>query len=150
MPLHLTKIDSVTSFPPVTGLTDGFPLVRSDRLFVLDGEAFRVVGERLHTIAASGAALTLEFSNGFVQDVTLTANCTFTFGSVIAGVSRLTLLLRQDATGSRTVTWPGSVVWAGGTAPTLTTTASALDVVRFFTPDGGTTWIGAVEGLNFS
>ena len=150
MPVHLTKIDHVISFPPTAGLPDGYPVVRSDRLFILEDEAFRAVGERLNVIAASGASQTIEFSTGFVQDVTLTDNCTFTFGGVISGVSRFTLLLRQDGTGTRTVTWPASVVWAGGTAPTLTTAAGALDVVSFFTPDGGTTWIGKVEGLDFS
>jgi hypothetical protein len=44
----------------------------------------------------------------------------------------LLLLLKQDATGSRTVTWDGDVMWAGGTAPTLTTTGAAIDIVSFY------------------
>ena len=35
----------------------------------------------------------------------------------------------QDATGSRTVSFPGTWKWAGGIVPTLTTTASKLDIV---------------------
>lgn len=44
--------------------------------------------------------------------------------------------------GAATVTWPTSVKWASGTAPTLT--ASGVDVLTFLTPDGGVTWYGTV------
>ena len=46
--------------------------------------------------------------------------------------------------GAYTVTFPASVKWAGGTAPTLT--ASGYDDLGFFTIDGGTTWQGFVLG----
>jgi len=39
------------------------------------------------------------------------------------------LTLIQDGTGGRTVTWPATVKWPGGVAPTLTTTANARDKV---------------------
>ena len=35
----------------------------------------------------------------------------------------------QDAIGSRTISWPSDVKWPGGTAPTLSTAANAIDVV---------------------
>jgi hypothetical protein len=35
----------------------------------------------------------------------------------------------QDATGSRTVSFPAAWKWAGGISPTLTTTANKLDIV---------------------
>jgi hypothetical protein len=38
------------------------------------------------------------------------------------------------------------VDWPGGTAPTLTTTASAVDVFTFLTVDNGTTWLAFVAG----
>jgi hypothetical protein len=38
----------------------------------------------------------------------------------------------QDATGSRAVTWPASVKWPSGTAPTLSTAANAIDIVTFY------------------
>ena len=41
------------------------------------------------------------------------------------------IMVIQDGTGSRTVTWPSTVKWAGGSAPTLTTTASRTDVIYF-------------------
>lgn len=99
--------------------------------------------ETLFTIASSGATQTLNVSNGSVQDITLTANCTFTFASPASGSSwTMTLVLHQDGTGSRTVTWPGSVSWLGGRAPILQTIAGSVDVVTLFTVNGGSTWLG--------
>ncbi len=38
-------------------------------------------------------------------------------------------------------TWPGSVTWLSGSAPVLQ--QAGVDVLSFFSPDGGTTWYGA-------
>lgn len=65
------------------------------------------------------------------QRITLTANCDFIF-TAPPGSCNLTLKLIQDSSGSRTVTWPSSVKWKGGTGPTLTSTASAVDIVAFY------------------
>jgi hypothetical protein len=75
--------------------------------------------------------------------VTLTANCTFTFPTASAGKS-FTLVLQQDGTGSRSVTWPIGTRWPGGVAPTLTTTANAVDYVTFLSP--ATSWHGFLSG----
>lgn len=105
--------------------------------------------EALATNAAAGATPDIDLEDGNVHDVTLTANATFTFSNPLAasGVS-FTLLLRQDGTGGWTTTFPASVDWAGGTAPTLTTTSGALDVLTFITVDGGTTWLGFLAGAD--
>jgi hypothetical protein len=103
--------------------------------------------EDVSTVAAAGTTETLNLADGNVHDVTLDDNCTFTFSGTAASVAcGFTLILRQDGTGSRTVTWPASVDWPGGTAPTLTTTASAVDVFTFLTVDNGTTWLAFVAG----
>ena len=47
--------------------------------------------------------------------------------------SNLLLKIVQDATGSRTVTaWDTDIKWAGGTAPTLTTTANGIDIISCY------------------
>ena len=46
--------------------------------------------------------------------------------------------------GSQTVVWPGTVDWAAATAPTLT--AAGVDVLVFYTIDGGTIWYGFLSG----
>lgn len=111
-------------------------------------------GERhtIATVAASGAGtVDLDLADGNVHHVTLTGNPTFTFTTALTGVAlRFRLYLVQDGTGSRTVTWPGTVDWPGGTAPTLTTTADGVDVIDFETVDDGTTWRGVVWGQAFA
>lgn len=97
--------------------------------------------------ANTGTAYTIDLASGSVQILTLTGNCTFTFPTATAGRS-FAMILKQDATGSRTVTWPASVKWPGGTAPTITSTASKSDKY-IFTADG-TNWIGSNAGQNYT
>jgi hypothetical protein len=103
--------------------------------------------ETISVVAASGSTETLDLTNGNVHDVTLTANCTLTLTGATAGVAcSMAVLLRQDASGSRTVTWPASVEWVGGVAPTLQTAANTWDWVALVTLDGGTTWFAQHGG----
>lgn len=80
---------------------------------------------------------------------TVTNKTDMSGGSASVGGS-FTLTLRQDLTGSRTFAWPASIIWAGGTAPTITSGANTTDVFTFFTLDGGTTWFGMTGGQDFS
>ncbi|HVX24079.1 MAG TPA: hypothetical protein VG992_01920 [Candidatus Saccharimonadales bacterium] len=106
------------------------------------------ITENINTVANSGTSQTLpDVTTATVHYITLTGNCTLTFPTAVAGKS-LTLVLLQDATGSRTVTWPGTVKWSGGTAPTLTTTANKTDVFSFMCVDG-TNWLGFNAGQSF-
>jgi hypothetical protein len=104
------------------------------------------------TVANTGSAYTIDLSVTNSFELTLTANCTFTISNPPASgkLGSITLFLKQDATGSRTVTWPASVIWPGGTAPTLTTTASHVDVIVLTTTDGGTHYRAATSALNYS
>ena len=115
---------------------------------IISKAVFKDVGETLATNGTSGSTATIDLEDGNFHKVTLTANCTFTFSNPPASgtAGSFTLFLVQDGTGSRTVTWPGSVDWAAATAPTLTTTAAAVDVLTFITLDGGTVWNGFVAG----
>lgn len=99
----------------------------------------------------TGSSYTVDLTNGNVFHLILTANCSFTFSNPPASgtLGQLTLILEQDGTGSRTATWPSAVIWPGGTAPTLTTTAERFDVVHFSTYDGGTTWFGITVAQDF-
>jgi hypothetical protein len=98
-------------------------------------------------VANTSTAYTIDLANGTVQILTLTGNCTFTFPTATAGKG-FTLLLKQDGTGSRTVTWPAAVKWPGGTAPTVTATASKMDKYVFVAD--GTNWISSVAGQNYT
>jgi len=96
--------------------------------------------------ANSSTAITLDLTNGTVQIITLTGNATITMPTATSGKSFI-MYLKQDATGSRTVTW-STVKWAGGTAPTITSTASRQDILSFFAD--GTNWYGVVVGQNYT
>ena len=85
-----------------------------------------------YSIGNSGTSKTIVWTNGNKQYITLTGNCTFTFTSPSGAVGNFMLRLVQDGTGSRTVTWPASVKWPSGTAPTLTTTAGGVDIVSCY------------------
>jgi hypothetical protein len=95
--------------------------------------------ETVVVIGNSGTSQTLALTNGTVQTVTMTGNCTFTMPTATAGKSFI-LIAVQDGTGSRTATFT-SVKWAGGTAPTLTTTATTGRDILTFVADG-TNWYG--------
>jgi len=73
-------------------------------------------------------------------------NETFTFTEP-SNACNLLLLLKQDATGSRTATWPANVKWVGGTAPTLSTAGNSIDIISFFFD---TTNYYGVASLKFS
>lgn len=95
--------------------------------------------------ANSSTAITLNLTNGTMQDITLTGSATITMPTATAGKS-FVLLLRSGA-GSYTVTW-STVKWPGGTAPTVTTTASRLDIYSFFSD--GTNWYGVTVNQNYT
>lgn len=96
--------------------------------------------------ANSSTAITLSLANGTVQVITLTGTATITMPTAAAGKS-FVMYLKQDGTGSRTVTW-STVKWPVGTAPTITSTASKQDIFSFFSD--GTNWYGATVGQNYT
>jgi hypothetical protein len=109
------------------------------------GLATGLVTDVVNTVADAGATETIPAPTvAGINDLTLTANCTLTFPTAVAGQS-FTLILRQGGSGSYTITWPGTVLWPGGTAPTLTTSVGAIDVLGFFSPDG-INWFGFISG----
>ena len=95
--------------------------------------------------ANTSTAITVSLANGTVQQLTLTGNATITMPTVGAGKSFI-IMLKQDGTGSRSVTW-STVTWPSATAPTITGTASKQDIYSFFSD--GTNWYGTTVGQNF-
>jgi hypothetical protein len=85
-----------------------------------------------------GPTIAVDWSMGNIQSVTLGGNRTLTFSNGQKG-RKYALVIKQDAAGSRTVTWPASVRWPGGAPQTagqpvsvLTTTANKTDYITFF------------------
>jgi hypothetical protein len=65
-----------------------------------------------------------------VHTVTLAGNRTLAVSNVSAGQPFIINLV-QDGTGGRTATFWSTIRWAGGTVPTLTSTASQIDTFGF-------------------
>jgi hypothetical protein len=110
-------------------------------------------GAQVHAVGNSGTALTLDASStsGYIKTITLTGNCTFTLTGATSGqAAALELLITQDGTGNRTITWPASVKWHGGTAATLSTAAGARDRFILVSYDGGTTWFADQIGKGYA
>ncbi|MDE2015933.1 MAG: hypothetical protein KGI72_05420 [Patescibacteria group bacterium] len=98
------------------------------------------------TTDTDGATITFDMSASNNHQVILGGNRTLAVSNVSTG-QIFTIKLTQDATGSRTVTWFSGISWAGGTAPTLTTTASKAD--RFiFVATGSSAYEGFIVGQN--
>jgi hypothetical protein len=105
-------------------------------------------GEVTNAIGSTGGGtqdIDLTLGNNVVATVDTSTN-TFTFTSPTASDELCGFTLFLTNGGSQTVVWPGAVDWAGGTAPTLTT--SGLDILVFITTDGGTIWHGMVASAN--
>ena len=90
--------------------------------------------------------ITVDWSKGHTQVVTLHGNHTFAFVNGQKGGKYL-LIIKQDETGSRVPTWPKSVHWPGLSPPTLTTTANKKDYVSFFCDGQSYDLVGLSQGL---
>jgi len=107
-------------------------------------------GEVTNAIGSTGGGtqdIDLTLGNNVVATVDTSAN-TFTFSNPTASDELCGFTLFLTNGGSQTVNWPGTVDWAGATAPTLTT--SGLDILVFVTTDGGSIWHGMVASADSS
>jgi len=98
------------------------------------------------TAATSSSGITLDLGASVHHSVTLAHNTTFADPSnEVAGQSG-SIIITQDGTGSRTAAWNSAWKWTGGTAPTLSTAASAVDRIDYLVVAAGN--IHAVASLD--
>jgi hypothetical protein len=102
-----------------------------------------IVSETKQDVTAV-ASTTIDLALGQVIQLAQAVNITtLAFSNVPTGGVVVTIRRTKDASGTaRTIAWPASVKWASGTAPTLTSTASCVDIISLLSLDGGTTWDG--------
>jgi hypothetical protein len=126
-------VDDTTKLPLAGGTVTG--------ALVLDDS----VGATI-TAATSASTITLDFGASVHHSVTLAHNTTFADPSnEVAGQSG-SIIITQDGTGSRTAAWNSAWKWTGGTAPTLSTAASAVDRIDYLVVAAGN--IHAVASLD--
>ena len=95
-----------------------------------------------------GATITPDFAAGNNFSVTLGGNRTLANPTNLTAGQSGTIIVTQDGTGSRTLAFGSYWKFAGGTAPTLTTTASAVDAIAYYVESA--TRITATAILNVS
>jgi hypothetical protein len=107
------------------------------------GEITNAIG----SVGGGAQTIDLTLGNNVVATID-TSTTTFAFSNPTASDELCGFTLFLTNGGSQTVNWPGSVDWAGATAPTLT--SSGLDIIVFITTDGGTIWHGMVSSADSS
>lgn len=96
------------------------------------------VAEALQAVTGETVALNLKTANNFTHAVV--ADTTFTVTAHAGSSFQLGTLVLTNG-GAFTVTWPDSFKWTDGVPPSLM--ASGVDVITFFTIDGGETYYAA-------
>lgn len=128
--LQISHTASSNSYVSVTGSSTNTPT-----LSVAGGTASRLnVGSpAISSIYAltDSATITPDFALSNDFSVTLGGNRTLANPSNLVVGQRGTFYISQDGTGSRTLVFGSYYKWTGGTAPTLSTTASALDAITY-------------------
>jgi len=120
---------------PLAGGTITGPLVINDSVAV-----------EILASTSSSNAITLDFGAACHHSIALDENTTFGDpNNEVAGQSG-SIIITQDGTGSRTAAWNSAFKWAGGTAPTLSTAASAVDRIDYLVIAAGN--IHAVASLD--
>jgi hypothetical protein len=97
--------------------------------------------------SVSGAQ-SLDLSIATYWSATASAGITWTFANPPASGLGFGFILELTNGGVGTQTWPASVNWPNGSAPTLS--ATGVDLLVFITRNGGTTWHGRLTSQNSS
>ena len=133
---------------PTVGGDDGNWGTVLNEYLAVSHTATGIVATTAQTYSPSAAATaTLDLSLSNQHYITMPAgNITIALSN--GSVNQIFLIsITQDSSGSRTVTWFSTIRWAGGSAPTLTTTASKRDTFGFIRTGSGT-YDGFVIGQN--
>lgn len=117
----------------------------TDSLNIL-GNAFVGTGSAVYALQScetnsgnSGTAKTLNLATCPSQKSTLTGSVTYTLSNPVVGGAYVIRIVQGS--GSYTATWPGNVLWSGGTAPTITVTAGKIDLINLYYD--GTSYYGS-------
>lgn len=141
--------------PESTGSADGINFITlSNNLqfrLIKTRNKLQAYTESQGTATILSGVITVDLNNGPVQSVTLTENISsFIFGNVSSeGSTTVQLKIKQDGTGSRSVSFTGFIS-AGGVAPSLSTGANEEDIFVFQTLDGGSAWYLFSSGSNMA
>jgi hypothetical protein len=114
--------DRTVTLPDATTTLAGLGVVQS----------FTVAQRGTITALTDGATITPDFAAANNFSVTLGGSRTLANPTNLTAGQSGTIVITQDGTGSRTLAYGSYFKFAGGTAPTLTTTAAAVDVIAYY------------------
>ena len=144
---ELTVVNAATGNAPAISATGGDTNIDLNIGAKGTGQVKHTTATFQDAVAASdGATITFDVSDGNTQTVTMGGNRTLAISNAKAG-QWFVLRLLQDGTGTRVPTWFTTIKWAGGVAPTLTTTANKADTFLFFVTSAGN-YDGYIVGQN--
>ena len=95
----------------------------------------------LHAIT-DAADVTVDWSHSATQTVVLDQTSHIIMTNPVDGQVYRLILTQEASGGGHTVTWHDTIRWAGGSAPTLTTTVNKSDIITFLY--AGTTWYASI------
>jgi len=107
---------------------------------VLERPTIKDLAYSKNAIGSVSGSVSVDLEDGNAVTATATGNIVWSFAN---SPSCGGFVLELTNGGAYTTTWPASVDWPQGTQPVLTTTG--VDVLVFFTFDGGTTWRGTLS-----
>lgn len=90
-----------------------------------------------------GASISWNLNSQQAASVTLGGNRTLANPTNMANIGTYVLIVKQDGTGSRTLSYGTAYKWPGGTPPTLSTGANAVDILSFVSD--GTNMYGVIQ-----
>lgn len=142
------KTDAIAEKTSATGVTVDGVLLKDNAVTASGKSTFGATVQTVTSYTPEAAATaTLDVSLGNIHKITMPAgNITIAISNETVGQCFI-IELTQDGTGSRTVTWFSTIKWAGGSAPTLTTTADKRDTFGFRVT-GTDTYDGFIIGQN--
>jgi len=132
-----TSDEQSTPSTPASGSRKLYP--KTDGWYDLNSAGAEAkVGGASATLTTLTDAATISWAAAHlaVFKVTLGGNRTMAAPTGLANGGIYRLIVIQDGTGTRTITWNAVFKWPAGVAPTLTTTAAAIDIFDFITQDG--------------
>ncbi|WP_333846867.1 right-handed parallel beta-helix repeat-containing protein [Phaeobacter italicus] len=113
------------------------------------GQGFdAVMGPQARLNVMTGTTPSLDFKDAEVFSLNTTGNTTISFVNPPTGHA-YGFAVRIQAGGTHTITWPASVDWPGGTAPSAPASGETAAYV-FFTTNGGSPWYGFEAGSDLS
>jgi hypothetical protein len=95
-------------------------------------QSFSVAQRGTVSALTDGATITPDFAAANNFSVTLGGNRTLANPTNLTAGQSGIIVITQDGTGSRTLAYGSYFKFSNGTAPTLTTTASAVDVLAYY------------------